>query len=93
MTTESTTPFGLLAGIATCRSIRRYTDEPIGDDDLRDICFAATRAPSGSNRQPFRLMGFRHGDRAAAVKGIIASGGQRLGADNTVRGGVHEGSG
>ena len=93
VTTESTTPVGLLEGIATCRSIRRYTDEPIGDDDLRDICFAATRAPSGSNRQPFRLMVFRDGDRAAAVKGIIASGAQRLWTDKRVRDGYDEGSG
>jgi nitroreductase len=44
----------LLEGIATTRAIRRYTADPIPDDDLATILFAASRAPSGSNRQPFR---------------------------------------
>ena len=42
---------GLLEGLVTTRAIRRYLDEPIPDAVLRDILFAATRAPSGSNRQ------------------------------------------
>ena len=46
----------LLEGIATTRAIRRYTADPIPDDDLATILFAATRAPSGSNRQPFRFV-------------------------------------
>ena len=40
---------GLLEGLATTRAIRRYVDEPIPDDVLRDMLFSATRAPSGSN--------------------------------------------
>ena len=43
---------GLLEGLSTTRAIRRYVDAPIPEDVLRDIMFAATRAPSGSNNQP-----------------------------------------
>ena len=32
---------GLLEGISTTRAIRRYLDEPIPDEVLRDIMFAA----------------------------------------------------
>ena len=71
-------PIGLLEGIATTRAIRRYLPEPIPDDVLRDIMFAATRAPSGSNRQPFRFMVFTNSDRAREVKSLIARGAQTL---------------
>ncbi|MDH4171003.1 MAG: nitroreductase family protein, partial [Acidimicrobiia bacterium] len=45
----------LLHGIATTRAIRRYTEEPVTDEQLATVLFAASRAPSGSNRQPFRF--------------------------------------
>src|SRR5271154_2595887 len=61
----------LYEGLLTTRAIRRYTDETIPDDALRDILFAATRAPSGSNRQPFRFMVLRDGPVAAAAKRLI----------------------
>ncbi|MEZ5255891.1 MAG: nitroreductase family protein [Ilumatobacteraceae bacterium] len=51
----------------TTRAIRRYTADPIPDGDLRDILFAATRAPSGSNRQPFRFLVLTDGPTAAAA--------------------------
>ena len=44
---------GLLEGVVTTRAVRRYRDEPVPPDVLRTVLFAATRAPSGSNRQPF----------------------------------------
>ena len=61
----------LLEGIRTTRAIRRYRPEPVPDDVLRDILFAATRAPSGSNRQPFRFMVFTDSPRAREVKELI----------------------
>jgi nitroreductase len=61
-------PVSLLEGLATTRAIRRYTNEPVPDDVLRDIMFAATRAPSGSNRQGFRFIVLRDGPAAAAAK-------------------------
>lgn len=79
---ESRTEFddmvGLLEGISTTRAIRRYRPEPIPDDVLRDIMFAATRAPSGSNRQPFRFMVFTDSERAREVKTLIGHGAQAL---------------
>jgi nitroreductase len=62
---------GLLEGLTTTRAIRRYTDEPIGEDALRAILFAATRAPSGSNRQPFRFIVLRDGPKAREAKALI----------------------
>ena len=67
---------GLLEGISTTRAIRRYLDEPIPDEVLRDIMFAATRAPSGSNRQPFRLIVLADSDIAQQAKTLIATGAQ-----------------
>ena len=42
---------GLLDGMATTRSIRRFRSDPIPDDLLRSVLEAATWAPSGSNTQ------------------------------------------
>jgi nitroreductase len=56
---------GLLEGLVTTRAIRRLRPDPVSDDDLAAVLFAATRAPSGSNRQPFRFLVLRDGPRAA----------------------------
>jgi nitroreductase len=60
-----------MEGMATTRAIRRYRDEPIPDDALAAIMFAATRAPSGSNRQPFRFLVLRDGPRAIEAKALL----------------------
>lgn len=60
---------GLYEGLTTTRAIRRFTDEPVSDEDLAAVLFAATRAPSGSNRQPFRFLVLRDG--AAEAKALI----------------------
>ena len=62
---------GLLEGIATTRSIRLYRKEPIPEDVLRDMLFAASRAPTGSNRQPARFIVLTDGERAARAKALI----------------------
>ncbi len=61
----------LLAGLSTTRAIRRYTDDPVPDDDLNTIIWHASRAPSGSNRQPFRFLVLRDGERARAAKALL----------------------
>lgn len=61
----------LLDGLATTRAIRRYTDEPVDIDDLRSILWHAGRAPSGSNRQPFRFLVLRDGPNAVAAKSML----------------------
>ncbi|MCR9259488.1 MAG: nitroreductase family protein [Pseudomonadaceae bacterium] len=62
---------GLLEGLASTRAIRRYRDEPIPEDVLRDMLFTATRAPSGSNRQPFRFVVLTDSDKAVQAKKLI----------------------
>lgn len=61
----------LLEGLVTTRAIRRFRPDPIPDEDLQKLFFAATRAPSGSNRQPFRFVVLRDGDRAARAKALL----------------------
>ena len=73
-----TDTIGLLEGITTTRAIRRYRDEPIPDDALRTILFAATRAPSGSNRQPFRFIVLTDGPNARKAKSLIGEGARRM---------------
>jgi nitroreductase len=61
----------LLDGLATTRAIRRYRPDPIPDDDLSEIMFAASRAPSGSNRQAWRMVVLRDGLRAVEAKALL----------------------
>lgn len=69
---------GLLEGLATTRAIRRYSNEPIPERDLRDILFAATRGPSGSNRQPFRFLVLTDSGKARAAKALIGEQARRM---------------
>lgn len=64
-------PVDLLVGLGTTRSIRRYTDDDVSDVDLSTILWAGSRAPSGSNRQPFRFLVLRHGPEAETAKAIL----------------------
>jgi len=84
---------GLLEGLITTRSIRRYTDDPIPDDVLRDILFAATRAPSGSNRQPFRFVVLKDGPIAGEAKSIIGRGARAAWSAKRENEGYDKGSG
>ncbi|MFK8023618.1 MAG: nitroreductase family protein [Ilumatobacter sp.] len=70
---EGATPpdVSLLDGLATTRAIRRYTDAPIPSSDLRSILWHAGRAPSGSNRQPFRFLCLTDGPNAATAKTLL----------------------
>jgi nitroreductase len=59
-------------GIISTRAIRRYRyDEPIPDADLNKMFFAATRAPSGNNNQPFRFVVLRDGPRAKEARALL----------------------
>ena len=60
-----------LEALATTRSIRRYLDDPIPEADLNRILWTATRAPSGTNRQPFRFLVLRHGPRARKARRVM----------------------
>jgi nitroreductase len=84
---------GLLEGLTTTRSIRRYTDEPIPPKDLRDILFAASRAPSGSNRQPFRFIVLTNGEIAREAKAIVGRGARAVWSAKRTNEGYDKGSG
>lgn len=90
---DSVLPVGLLEGIATTRSIRRYRQEPVPPEVLRDILFAATRAPSGSNRQPFRFLVLTDGPKAARAKALIGDAARRMWAAKREHDGYDRGSG
>jgi nitroreductase len=79
--------------LATTRAIRRYTTDPIPDDDLAAILFAATRGPSGSNRQPFRFLVLRDGRRAARAKAILGTSFRAGWATKRAADGYDQGSG
>jgi nitroreductase len=84
---------GLLEGLTTTRAIRRYRDEPVPAEALRAMLFAATRAPSGSNRQPFRFVVLTDGPRAREAKELIGTAARRAWAGKRQRDGYERGSG
>jgi nitroreductase len=83
----------LLEGLATTRAIRRYRPDPVPDEDLAEILFAATRAPSGSNRQPFRFVVLRDGPRAEEAKSLLGRAFRAAWAAKSSADRYHEGSG
>jgi nitroreductase len=88
-----TDTIGLIEGLATTRAIRRYTADPIPDRDLRDILFAATRGPSGSNRQPFRFVVLSDSDKAREAKALIGRQARAMWAAKRRNDGYDQGSG
>ena len=83
----------LLEGMATTRAIRRFTDEPIPEGDLATILWHATRAPSGSNRQPFRFLVLRDGPAAVEAKSILGRSFREMWAVKAANDGYSEGTG
>jgi nitroreductase len=69
---------GLLEGLTSTRAIRRYQDDALPDEALRDILFAATRAPSGSNRQPVRFVVLSDSSIAQQAKRIVGENARAL---------------
>lgn len=75
----------LVEGLQTTRAIRRYTDQAITDDMMATVLHLASRAPSGSNRQPFRFVVLRNGPVALQVRQQLASGAQGLWQEKRAR--------
>jgi nitroreductase len=84
---------GLLEGLTTTRAIRRYTTDPVPAEALRAMLFAATRAPSGSNRQPFRFLVLTDGPTAREAKRLIGRGAQQVWVAKREHDGYDRGSG
>ena len=83
----------LLDAIATTRAIRRYRPEDVSPQDLATMFFAATRAPSGSNRQPLRFVVLRKGVNAVAAKAVLGNAFRKGWADKVDADGYQNGSG
>ena len=62
-----------LEAIAQRRSIRKFKDTPVTDEQIREILRAATLAPSGKNRQPWRFVVVRGEKRAEMVATMRAA--------------------
>ncbi|NCC23829.1 MAG: nitroreductase family protein [Deltaproteobacteria bacterium] len=56
--------------IANRRSVRKYTDKPVADDQIRTILEAAMMAPSAGNAQPWQFVVVRDREILAALKDI-----------------------
>ena len=59
--------------IAARRSIRKFKNQPIPEEALQAILEAAILAPSGHNRQPWRLVVFQ-GERHAEMIQVMREG-------------------
>lgn len=49
----------LFEALKTRRSIRKYTDEPVSDDNIHALLDAAMHAPSAKNEQPWHFVVIR----------------------------------
>lgn len=56
-----------LEAIAQRRSIRKFRDTPVTDEQIRALLHAATLAPSGKNAQPWRFAVVRGEKRAEMI--------------------------
>ena len=83
----------LLEGIATTRAIRRFRPDPVPEADLASILWHATRAPTGSNRQPTRFIVLRDGPRAREAKALLGEAFRTGWNDKRRDDGYEEGSG
>lgn len=71
------------AVIASRRSIRRFLPTPVPEGMVRDILALASRAPSGTNMQPWQVTVVAGGRRDALCRALLAAeaGGQPLKAE------------
>ena len=46
----------LYQALMTTRAMRRFTDEPVGEEDVWACLRAAVQAPSGGNIQPYQFL-------------------------------------
>lgn len=68
--TEPLTP---IEAIMTTRAIRRFTDEPVTDEEIATCLAAAQQAPSGGNVQPQQYVVVTDPERKATVGGLYRS--------------------
>jgi nitroreductase len=83
----------LFEALTTTRAIRRYRPDPIPEEHLQQMFFAASRAPSGSNRQAFRFLVLRDGPAATEARALIGRAFREGWAAKLASDGYTEGSG
>lgn len=52
------------------RSIRKYTDEPVSEEDIRDLLKSAMSAPSAGNGQPWEFIVVRDKQLLMEITGV-----------------------
>lgn len=57
----------LYEALRTRRSIRKYTEEPVSDEDLHLLLEMAMLAPSACNEQPWHFVILRDAEKRAAI--------------------------
>ena len=57
----------LFEAMMTQKSIRRYNDESVSDDEIRQCLKAAVQAPNGGNSQPWQWLVVRDGGKKRAL--------------------------
>ncbi|MCU1353885.1 MAG: nitroreductase [Acidimicrobiales bacterium] len=67
MTHDDPGRIGLWTGLMTTRAMRRFTDEPVGDDVVARCLEAAVQAPSGGNIQPYQFLVVTDPEKRAAL--------------------------
>lgn len=60
----------MIEAIAKRASVRKFTDEPVTDDEIRAMLRAAMAAPSGGNQQPWEFYVVRDADMLAQLAGV-----------------------
>lgn len=66
-----------LEAIRKRRSVRRFTDRPVSDEDLDEIVRLALLAPTGGMQQAWSLLVVREPEHRAAIAELIIRGGGR----------------
>ena len=60
----------LLDGLMTTRAMRRFTADPVTDEEITEILAAAVQAPSGGNIQPYQFLVVTEPARIEAIGAI-----------------------
>ena len=63
-----------LEAITARRSIRKFTDRPVTEEDVNAVLAAAVLAPSGKNRQPWRFVVVAGDDKRAQMIRVMREG-------------------
>ena len=78
--------------IYTQRAIRRWKDEPVPEDLIWKVIEAGTKAPSGSNLQPWRFVVITDAETRAAISAQLSKGLENPGLQSMIDNAIKTGS-